>query len=286
MKNRKFALLSILAFTVIGAAGCSFIKIVDEKEEKPATYTVPTTYTGDYYNTIDANQSGNTLLNSLRLLNAEMKTSEVGYNRMGTSAGGQFKWTDFDPATVKFDSNGHPYGDKIVSFYSGTVMTGIFNREHVWPNTHGGNLVENDIHMVRPTVPSENGSRGHSYYVEGMCSDSNKGWDPAMESFGKEDYRGDCARIILYCMVASNQLTIEDSSSASSQTSNNKMGVLSDLLSWNLRYPVQSREQIRNNGGEYLQGNRNPFIDHPEYACKIWRGTNSKTAAICSGYNQ
>ena len=39
--------------------------------------------------------------------------------------------------------------------------------------------------MTRPTIPSENGSRGNSFYVEGM-KDPSKGWDPAMEDFGKE----------------------------------------------------------------------------------------------------
>ena len=59
------------------------------------------------------------------------------------------------------------------------------------------------------------------------------------------------------------------------------MGKLSDLLKWNINYPVLDREKTRNEGAEYLQGNRNPFIDHPEYACKIWGNTNSTTKSIC-----
>ncbi|MFA7032566.1 MAG: Ig-like domain-containing protein, partial [Bacilli bacterium] len=35
---------------------------------------------------------------------------------------------------------------------------------------------------------------------------------------------------------------------------------------------------------EYLQGNRNPFVDHPEYACKIWGDFNTTTQGICSSY--
>ncbi len=71
------------------------------------------------------------------------------------------------------------------------------------------------------------------------------------------------------------------------------MGKLSDLLKWNLQYlPSTSEtadtalrvEQNRNNvieSNAALQGNRNPFIDHPEYACKIWGNTNSATKSIC-----
>ena len=59
------------------------------------------------------------------------------------------------------------------------------------------------------------------------------------------------------------------------------MGKLSDLLKWNKNYAVQDRERIRNEGAQSLQGNRNPFIDHPEYACRIWGNTNSTTRQIC-----
>lgn len=304
MKAKKFRLLSLLTFTSVVLSGCylnlGFIEFGEKPEEqeqqkqeegkkddqKPSG-DIPT---GDdeehkegYYADISSSLTGDDLLAALRTLNSTKKKSEVGYGAMSTSASGKFKYTDYDvsdPSTIKYNEDGQPYGTKIVSFYSGNSMTS-FNREHVWPNTHGGNLVENDIHMPRPTIPSENGSRGHSFYIEGMKSKNNSGWDPAMESFGKEDYRGDSARIIFYCMVASTQLTLTDDASRSSNTSNREMGVISDMLSWNLRYPVQDREQRRNSGAEYLQGNRNPFIDHPEYACKIWGNTNAKTKQVC-----
>ena len=235
----------------------------------------------DYYASIDGVTDDN-LLSALRTLNSKKRTSTVGYSAMGTTASGMFKYTDYDPSTIQYDSKGQPYGTAIVSFYSGNTMTS-FNREHVWPNTHGGSKVESDIHMTRPTIPSENGSRGHSFYIEGMKTKDNTGWDPAMESFGKESYRGDCARIIFYCMVAvqNNDLILVDDKTRSSYTKNNEMGIISDMLSWNLRYPVNEREQRRNAGAQYLQGNRNPFIDHPEYACRIWGGTNSTTKQIC-----
>ena len=234
----------------------------------------------EYYKTITDDMTGDVLLDALRELNKNKRTSTVGYSAMGTSPSGQFKYTDYDPDSVQYDSNGQPYGTRCVSFYSGNTMIS-WNREHVWPNTHGGNLVEADIHMPRPTIPSENGSRGHSFFIEGMKSNKNEGWDPAMESFGKESYRGDAARIIFYCMIATDQLTLTDDGSRSSMTKNKEMGVISDMLSWNLRYEVLQREQNRNSGAQYLQGNRNPFIDHPEYACRIWGLTNSKTRQIC-----
>jgi len=220
-----------------------------------------------YYSDINPNSS--TLLKDLNSLNSKKRTSTVGYSNMLNKPSKGFYVTD--PGTGK---------NTITTFYSGKNNTGTsgLNREHVWPDSRGGNLVENDIHMPRPTLSKENGSRGNSFYVEGKCKSSG-GWDPAMEDFGLESYRGDCARIIFYCAIANTQLTIVDKDD--DNTGNKTMGKLSDLLKWNLQYPVLDREMVRNDGAQTLQGNRNPFIDHPEYACKIWGNTNSTTKKIC-----
>ncbi|HBF68864.1 MAG TPA: hypothetical protein DDW20_06120, partial [Firmicutes bacterium] len=112
-------------------------------------------------------------------------------------------------------------------------------------------------------------------------------YDPGSE--GVKNYRGISARIVFYCLIADTNLGIVDSTSISG----NNMGKLSDLLKWNLQYlpstsedaPLELRvEQNRNKTiaeDAKGQGNRNPFIDHPEYACKIWGSTNSNTKKIC-----
>ena len=282
MKMRKHhgLLLSLgLALTAFSGA------ILFSQKEEVYVPTFATYTNGDadtYYNGI-GNKTGDELLSALKALNKSKRQATVGYNAMGTSSSGQYKYTDYDPNTVQYDSNNKPYGTKVLSFYSGNSTSG-FNREHVWPNTHGGSLVEADIHMTRPTISSENGSRSHSFYVEGVCIKNGGGWDPAMEDFGEETYRGDAARIIFYCLVAdqSNALYLVDDASRSSNTSNKEMGVISDMISWHLRYAPKQREMNRNEGAEYLQGNRNPFIDHPEYVCRIWSGFNSKTQQLCA----
>lgn len=259
-KNKLFQLFGLL---LISASIVSATTIEKQSQKVDATYQV-TKDINSYYENINQNEYGNALLSELRTLNSLKRRSLVGYDPMGTSPAGQFKYTDYDPNTVQYDSNNQPYGTRITSFYSGSSITS-FNREHVWPDSHGGNKVENDIHMPRPTLQTENGSRGNSFYVEGM-KDQTKGWDPATESFGVESYRGDSARIVFYCVIANSNLSLIDESyySTSRKDNDNLMGKLSDLLKWNLKYPVNQREINRNNGAEYLQGNRNPFIDHPE----------------------
>jgi endonuclease I len=53
-------------------------------------------------------------------------------------------------------------------------------------------------------------------------------------------------------------------------TSNLNMGKLSTLLHWHMEDPVDTFEIRRNNRIYEYQGNRNPFIDHPEYVSKIF----------------
>lgn len=245
----------------------------------------------EYYSSIGDSLTETSLLSELRTLNLSKRTSTVGYSSMGTTPSGQYKYTDYDPATVKYDSNGQPYGTKILSFYSGTSCTS-WNREHVWPNSRGGGdggsagtpYPDADIFMPRPTIAAENSNRGNSKYVEGLSHSSN-GWDP-VEAFGVDNcymgtgIRGECARIIFYCMTVNANLVLDDT--ATGGTTGKTMGKLSDLLKWNLDNPVNPREINRQSGGQYLQGNRNAFVDHPEYACKIWGNYNDATRAICS----
>lgn len=248
-----------------------------------------------YYSTIDQTKSGNDLLKDLRSLNLSKRKSTVGYSSMGTSPSGQFKYTDYDPNYVQYDSKGQPYGTRISSFYTYTSATS-WNREHVWPNSHGGGsggdagspYPDADIHMPRPTISSENSSRGNSFYVEGMNS-SSSGWDPYKAGYSEQS-RGESVRIVFYCMTVNSKLCLapnnttpsgKDPVTGISYGSGHTMGNLITLLKWNRDYPITQREINRNNGAQYLQGNRNAFIDHPEFACKIWGNVNSETKSIC-----
>jgi len=50
------------------------------------------------------------------------------------------------------------------------------------------------------------------------------------------------------------------------------------LLEWHHNDPVSQKEVDRNNAVYSYQNNRNPFIDHPEFADKIWG--DPSTAAV------
>ena len=280
MKIRRIITASILSSFAIGLlAGSIVSKNANDGAYVPTFASYPTGDAATYYSNISNSLTGNDLLNALRSLNNSKKQTSGGYKALLTGAF-HARYTDYDINHIEYDANGRPYSNYIVSFYSGNVAYNAsgMNREHVWPDSRGGNLVEADTHMARPTLNAENSARGNSFYVEGMKS-TTSGWDPAMESFGDESYRGDSARIIFYCAMANGSLSLID---ATNDSANNKtMGKLSDLIKWNINYPVKQREQNRNEGVEYIQGNRNPFIDHPEYACRIWGNASSEIATMC-----
>lgn len=220
-------------------------------------------YSGTYYNQISDELRGKDLLLQLDNLLDSTSHPTINFTYKGLMSE-VFPYTDGKDG-------------KLYAFYRGTLASsGSMNREHVWPNSRGGNYVERDPHMVRPTLTSDNSGRGNAFYNE------SGNYDPG--EFGAYQYRGICARIIFYCAVKAqeNGLNIVDKNTDS--TSNKSMGKLSTLLKWNLEYDIDATE-IQRNDVLYtkFKHNRNPFIDDRNYACKIWGDTNAETRGVCSG---
>ncbi len=57
------------------------------------------------------------------------------------------------------------------------------------------------------------------------------------------------------------------------------MGLLADLLAWHAADPPDAEEVARNNVIQTFQGNRNPFVDHPEWATRAL--FESTTPTVC-----
>jgi endonuclease I/methionine-rich copper-binding protein CopC len=122
---------------------------------------------------------------------------------------------------------------------------------------------------------------GNSNWVQG--TDGNTG---TYEVWARR--KGDVARAILYMdvryeggtaangqpepdlIVTNNraQIVVTPSGQVPAQ---GYMGVLSTLLAWHNADPPDAQEQLRNAVVYSYQGNRNPFIDHPEYAACLWQ---------------
>ncbi len=126
-------------------------------------------------------------------------------------------------------------------------------------------------------------------------------WDTGFTAFGTWETwvgrRGDCARAILYMDVryeggthgvtgvAEPDLIVTDDEAliVASSTGMNEsvayMGMLSVLLLWHAEDPVDQKEMDRNDVVFMFQGNRNPFIDHPEWVDILWNDGGGPTAA-------
>ncbi|KAF8762860.1 hypothetical protein HU200_008998 [Digitaria exilis] len=171
-----------------------------------------------------------------------------------------------------------------------------WNREHLWPRsyglTYGPSLT--DLHNIRPADVNVNSSRGNKYFGECTATSINcvrpanheaasdtetdaEKWAPPFQ------VRGDVARSLMYMAVSygsgqkdgTPHLELSDSPSIQRR----KMGLLSALLRWNELDPPSRPEQLRNERVCSLyQHNRNPFIDHPEYANLIWRNPPAESS--------
>ncbi|MBR5083734.1 MAG: endonuclease [Prevotella sp.] len=162
-----------------------------------------------------------------------------------------------------------------------------WNREHTWPQSwfNETNGPKSDLFHVYPTDGYVNNRRSSYPYGEvtnptytsgngsklGPCTtDGYSGtvFEPI------DEYKGDIARSFFYMSV---RYFGEDSGWGNSDMTNKsviKPWAMTMLLRWNENDPVSDKEIARNNviyGG--YQGNRNPFIDHPEYARMIWDET-------------
>lgn len=235
-------------------------------DELGYTYVTPE-YNGSYYNTIQSNLVGQSLLIALDdLLDAD---SASGFSYSGMAS--VFVKTDNDPTKP----------GNLISFYSGNSasfsgnFSGNFNREHTWPNSRGGSAIENDPHVIRPTLVAENSARGNSFF-----NMSPTAWDPA--SFNNPKYRGIAARIIMYGALKGQESGLKLVDLTTDGTANKSMGKLATLLEWNLTYAIDATEIQRNEALVTHWGhNRNPFIDDRNYACRIWGNTTNATRLAC-----
>jgi endonuclease I len=172
-----------------------------------------------------------------------------------------------------------------------------WNKEHTWSKSHGGfgdNPPEGtDLHHLRPCDASVNSaksnrdfSKGTTQYIDGSgityCYTAPDIWEPRNED------KGDVARMLFYMAVRyegdNGETDLELVNYTNTAPSGQPLyGNLDTLLKWHNQDPVDSWEINRNNiiYNQY-QGNRNPFIDHPEYAGLIW---GNEPASHASGFS-
>lgn len=148
-----------------------------------------------------------------------------------------------------------------------------WNREHVWPKSLGGfdnSGAGADLHHVRPDDVTTNAKRGNLKFGNVSSGAEVKGSSLVSGALGGysaggyfeplDNVKGDVARICLYVYVRYGG----ELSKCSSIT--NVFESVDVLLEWCESDPVDTWEMGRNEVVGKIQGNRNVFIDYPEYA--------------------
>ena len=158
-----------------------------------------------------------------------------------------------------------------------------WNREHTWPQSwfNEQTTPRSDLFHVYPTDGYVNGQRSNYPYGEvnnpiytsgngsklGACVTSGysgKVFEPI------DEYKGDIARSYFYMSVRYYSEDSDWGTSGMTNKSEIKPWAMTMLLRWSEEDPVSDKEIARNNAVYGYQNNRNPFIDHPEYARMIW----------------
>ncbi len=113
--------------------------------------------------------------------------------------------------------------------------------------------------------------------------------------------RGDVARALLYFdvryeggnhgitgaaepdLILTDNLTLISNSATGNNESVAYMGLLTDILAWNRQDPPDAWERHKNDVVQSYQGNRSPFIDHPEWVDCVFTGVCSTGTPFCFG---
>ena len=211
-----------------------------------------------------------------------------------------------------------------VSFAAGSMPDNT-NKEHVWPASWYGNGDRTDspgspgadAHNVWPAAIALNSKRGSCAFDEldfstnykcyefsnsdfsyGNPSDNNTFvWSTAFNTsngqntdalYPAKGHRGQIARILMYVATryynnTTYPVMLHDNATT---LKTGRIGKLSTLLKWHFEEPPTEWEIKRNNEvATRWHHNRNPFIDHPEYAARIYYymnepGQSSPTNAV------
>ena len=248
---------------------------------------------GDYYESINLEYSGEALADSLNSLISSTHKKSLSYDELWTA----YETTDSFPGTNKIWDTYSEY-----LFNKGTDQAGsykkegdVYNREHTVPqswfseampmkgdcfhvlatdgyvNNKRSSFVYGEVNKVSYT--SENGSKlgtsSHSAY-------SGTVFEPI------DEYKGDIARGCMYMAIR-----YKDKLSGWTKGESQKIFkgsypyltayAIDVFTKWSHMDPVSDKETIRNDAIFALQGNRNPFIDHPEWVDVIWNNTYQDT---------
>ncbi len=233
----------------------------------------------------------------------ELKTALFEIIKNPTVVGYDNLWLYFPQTDRRTDGKvWDMYSNNIYEFPDdGSTVTGM-DREHAFPKSWWSSGVKNDAYgcysdlfNLNPADATANQSAKSNWIMSVVNTDTtvlfdngvvksgydkngSRVWEPA------DEYKGDFARTYMYVVTCYEQIcTGLNGKPTWSSTparflnwnSADTYPIFTDfavdlLLAWHKADPVSEKELNRNETISKIQGNRNPFIDCPDFADYIW----------------
>lgn len=187
----------------------------------------------------------------------------------------------------------------IYCLYTGQVLSDNYNCEHSWPRSDFDEHVPmlGDLHHLFAVDIQANSQRSNLHFGE-VVGDDPSDWTwpsscacddarlktccsvrgPALDSRTetafepRDDAKGDIARVLFYFATRYRSRDINLSRlDGVGPAPLNHIPIYEEqaLRRWHLSDPVSDKERLRQDQIEAIQGNRNPFVDVPEFVDQI-----------------
>lgn len=260
-----------------------------------------------YYQNINITSadSGSTL--KVKLYNLIKGHTKYDYGSLEVAMKVTDRDYELDPITSNESDNYDPYMKLLYADYNGDKSTAkkwstsqgsfgtetnyVWNKEHIWAKSNGfknasGCEAYSDLHHLRASDWKCNNRRSNNPFgVISNHSTSNASEDYTQSRKTDNYYtstlfeprdadKGDVARALFYMATRYYNGDGSDGSNLTLTTgtdsSGGKWGYLNTLLQWHVQDPPDAFEIHRNSLVQSFQKNRNPYIDHPEWAQKVF----------------
>lgn len=260
-----------------------------------------------YYNDVDLTLSGLQLKEALAIKTIAAHTRFLEYTSSGP---------DVWDATIATDDNVNFSGDVVLFYgwedgsdnddtndYSrdnrfqdnGSGDPFAWNREHVFPQSLANPPMNTEIpgastdaHHLRAADRVRNSTRNNRKFGRGSGNsnfsniDFHQGLDGPNTAawYPGDQWKGDTARMMMYMYLRYGTVCLPTAVGVGSKkfTPDEMIDL---FLQWNVEDPVSDIEIARNTyhadlSNRAAQGNRNPFIDNPYLATRIWGGNSAE----------
>lgn len=266
---------TLVIAVVLGAAltGCGRNGAPTARPVDPAAIT--TAAAGNPYSAIEG-------LKGIALLKALHQQTALRHRALGYDAARDAMFSQIDDPTGQ---------DTVIDVYCGRTGRGVkdrktafhrgLNAEHTWPQSLGARQepAKSDLHHLFPADSGTNSQRNNhrygvpdhvietlpSYLGDGLNSKVGTALDGATVFEPRGDHKGDVARALFYFYVRHGHGALP---TAGVRLENFRQE-FATLWTWHFQDPPSAKERARNTAIERAQGNRNPFVDRPDFVQRI-----------------